>query len=154
MSTSMRCQERFANNRAEVSHEHTREQERQMPRFQIATPGAVIRGCSQSGPQFVSHRAASSFKPPTVAYCEVALSPGGSRSRAPAERNSPAIVHQFCRRHTTAEPSLQRGAFSHVAGSRCSRFANRDSASVTNRSPSRRYKTQRVRTFSARRASS
>ena len=60
MSTSMRCQERFANNRAEVSHEHTREQERQMPRFQIATPGAVIRGCSQSGPQFVSHRAASS----------------------------------------------------------------------------------------------
>jgi putative transposase len=33
MSTSMHCRERYANNRAEVSHEHTRAQERQMRRF-------------------------------------------------------------------------------------------------------------------------
>jgi putative transposase len=30
MPTSMHCHERYANNRAEVSHEHTRAQERQM----------------------------------------------------------------------------------------------------------------------------
>ncbi len=33
MSTSMHCCDRYANNRAEVSHEHTRAQERQMRRF-------------------------------------------------------------------------------------------------------------------------
>ena len=33
MPTSMHCHERYANNRAEVSHEHTRAQERQMRRF-------------------------------------------------------------------------------------------------------------------------
>jgi len=33
MSTSMHCSDRYANNRAEVSHEHTRAQERQMRRF-------------------------------------------------------------------------------------------------------------------------
>jgi putative transposase len=33
MSTSMHCDKRYANNRAEVSHEHTRAQERQMRRF-------------------------------------------------------------------------------------------------------------------------
>ena len=33
MSTSMHCDERYANNRAEVSHEHTRTQERKMRRF-------------------------------------------------------------------------------------------------------------------------
>jgi len=37
MSTSMHRHERYANNRAEVSHEHTREQERQMRRFK--SPG-------------------------------------------------------------------------------------------------------------------
>jgi len=35
--TSMHCHERYANNRAEVSHEHTRVQERQMRRFK--SPG-------------------------------------------------------------------------------------------------------------------
>jgi len=33
MATSMHCHDQYANNRAEVSHEHTREQERQMRRF-------------------------------------------------------------------------------------------------------------------------
>ena len=33
MPSSMHCSERYANNRAEVSHEHTRAQERQMRRF-------------------------------------------------------------------------------------------------------------------------
>lgn len=33
MSTSMHCDDRYANNRAEVSHEHTRARERQMRRF-------------------------------------------------------------------------------------------------------------------------
>jgi putative transposase len=33
MSTSMHCCDRYANNRAEVSHEHMRAQERQMRRF-------------------------------------------------------------------------------------------------------------------------
>ncbi len=33
MSTSMHCSDRYANNRAEVFHEHTRAQERQMRRF-------------------------------------------------------------------------------------------------------------------------
>jgi putative transposase len=33
MPISMHCHERYANNRAEVSHEHTRAQERQMRRF-------------------------------------------------------------------------------------------------------------------------
>jgi putative transposase len=37
MPTSMHCHERYANNRAEVSHEHTRAQERQMRRFK--SPG-------------------------------------------------------------------------------------------------------------------
>lgn len=41
MSTSMHCHERYANNRAEVSHEHTREQERQMRRFK--SPGHAQR---------------------------------------------------------------------------------------------------------------
>jgi putative transposase len=41
MSTSMHCHERYANNRAEVSHEHTRAQERQMRRFK--SPGQVQR---------------------------------------------------------------------------------------------------------------
>ncbi len=36
MSTSMHCDDRYANNRAEVSHEHTRAQERQMRRFKSA----------------------------------------------------------------------------------------------------------------------
>jgi len=41
MSTSMHCHERYANNRAEVSHEHTRAQERQMRRFK--SPGKAQR---------------------------------------------------------------------------------------------------------------
>jgi putative transposase len=41
MPTSMHCHERYANNRAEVSHEHTREQERQMRRFK--SPGQAQR---------------------------------------------------------------------------------------------------------------
>jgi putative transposase len=41
MVTSMHCHERYANNRAEVSHEHTREQERQMRRFK--SPGQAQR---------------------------------------------------------------------------------------------------------------
>ena len=41
MSTSMHCCDRYANNRAEVSHEHTRAQERQMRRFK--SPGQAQR---------------------------------------------------------------------------------------------------------------
>ena len=41
MSTSMHRDERYANNRAEVSHEHTRAQERQMRRFK--SPGQAQR---------------------------------------------------------------------------------------------------------------
>ncbi len=41
MSTSMHYHERYANNRAEVSHEHTRAQERQMRRFK--SPGQAQR---------------------------------------------------------------------------------------------------------------
>ncbi len=41
MPTSMHCHERYANNRAEVSHEHTRAQERQMRRFK--PPGQAQR---------------------------------------------------------------------------------------------------------------
>jgi putative transposase len=33
MPSVVHCQDKYANNRAEVSHEHTREQERQMRRF-------------------------------------------------------------------------------------------------------------------------
>jgi len=41
MPNSMHCHERYANNRAEVSHEHTRAQERQMRRFK--SPGQAQR---------------------------------------------------------------------------------------------------------------
>jgi len=41
MSTSLHCDDRYANNRAEVSHEHTRAQERQMRRFK--SPGQAQR---------------------------------------------------------------------------------------------------------------
>ena len=41
MSSSMHCCDRYANNRAEVSHEHTRAQERQMRRFKA--PGQAQR---------------------------------------------------------------------------------------------------------------
>lgn len=41
MSTSMHCHERYANNRAEVSHEHTRAQERHMRKFK--SPGQTHR---------------------------------------------------------------------------------------------------------------
>jgi putative transposase len=41
MSTSMHCWDRYANNRAEVSHEHTRALERQMRRFK--SPGQAQR---------------------------------------------------------------------------------------------------------------
>jgi putative transposase len=41
MPTSMHCHERYANNRAEVSHEHTRAHERQMRRFK--SPGQAQR---------------------------------------------------------------------------------------------------------------
>ncbi len=41
MPTSMHCHDRYANNRAEVSHEHTRAQERQMRRFK--SPGQAQR---------------------------------------------------------------------------------------------------------------
>jgi len=41
MPTSMHYHERYANNRAEVSHEHTRAQERQMRRFK--SPGQAQR---------------------------------------------------------------------------------------------------------------
>ncbi len=41
MSTSMHCDERYANNRAEVSHEHTRAHERKMRRFK--SPGQAQR---------------------------------------------------------------------------------------------------------------
>jgi putative transposase len=41
MPTSMHCHERYANNRADVSHEHTRAQERQMRRFK--SPGQAQR---------------------------------------------------------------------------------------------------------------
>jgi len=39
--TSMHCSDRYANNHAELSHEHTRAQERQMRRFK--SPGQVHR---------------------------------------------------------------------------------------------------------------
>ena len=41
MPTSMHCHERYANNRAEVSHEHTRAQERHMRKFK--SPGQTHR---------------------------------------------------------------------------------------------------------------
>ncbi len=41
MSTSIHCDERYANNRAEVSHEHTRAHERKMRRFK--SPGQAQR---------------------------------------------------------------------------------------------------------------
>jgi putative transposase len=41
MPTSMHCDDRYANNRAEVSHEHMRAQERQMRRFK--SPGQAQR---------------------------------------------------------------------------------------------------------------
>jgi putative transposase len=41
MPASVHCHERYANNRAEVSHEHTRAQERQMRRFK--SPGQAQR---------------------------------------------------------------------------------------------------------------
>ena len=41
MPTSMHCNDRYANNRAEVSHEHTRAQERQMRQFK--SPGQAQR---------------------------------------------------------------------------------------------------------------
>jgi putative transposase len=41
MPTSMHCHERYANNRADVSHEHTRARERPMRRFK--SPGQVQR---------------------------------------------------------------------------------------------------------------
>jgi putative transposase len=41
MSTSMHCCDRYANNRAEASHEHTRAQEQQMRRFK--SPGQAQR---------------------------------------------------------------------------------------------------------------
>jgi len=41
MATSMHCHERYTNNRVEVSHEHTRAQERQMRRFK--SPGQAQR---------------------------------------------------------------------------------------------------------------
>ncbi len=41
MPTAMHCDDRYANNRAEVSHEHTRAQERQMRRFK--SPGQAQR---------------------------------------------------------------------------------------------------------------
>lgn len=41
MPISMHCHERYANNRAEVSHEHTRAQERQMRRYK--SPGQAQR---------------------------------------------------------------------------------------------------------------
>jgi putative transposase len=41
MPTSIHCHERYANNRAEVSHEHTRAHERQMRRFK--SPGQAQR---------------------------------------------------------------------------------------------------------------
>jgi putative transposase len=41
MPTSMHCDDRYANNRAEVSHEHTRAQEQQMRRFK--SPGQAQR---------------------------------------------------------------------------------------------------------------
>ncbi len=41
MPTSMHCDDRYANNRAEISHEHTRAQERQMRRFK--SPGQAQR---------------------------------------------------------------------------------------------------------------
>jgi putative transposase len=56
MPTSMHCHERYANNRAEVSHEHTRVQERQMRRFKSPGQAARIPGSSQSGSQSLSCR--------------------------------------------------------------------------------------------------
>ena len=41
MPSVIHCQDRYANNRAEVSHQHTREQERQMRRFK--SPGQAQR---------------------------------------------------------------------------------------------------------------
>ncbi len=41
MLTTMHCNDRYANNRAEASHEHTRAQERQMRRFK--SPGHAQR---------------------------------------------------------------------------------------------------------------
>jgi putative transposase len=59
MPTSMHCHERYANNRAEVSHEHTRGQERQDAKVQVTGPSATIPGCSQSGSQSFSCRSTS-----------------------------------------------------------------------------------------------
>ena len=49
MPTLMHCCDRYANNRAEVSHEHTRAQERQMRRFKSPGHATAISGCSPSG---------------------------------------------------------------------------------------------------------
>ncbi len=49
MSASMHCCDRYASNRAEVSHEHTRAQERQMRRFKSSGQGAAIFDYSQPG---------------------------------------------------------------------------------------------------------
>ena len=47
MPSVVHCQDRYANNRCEVSHEHTREQERQMRRFR--SPGDAQRFLSVHG---------------------------------------------------------------------------------------------------------
>ena len=47
MPSVVHCQDKYANNRAEVSHEHTREQERQMRGF--ASPGQAQRFLSVHG---------------------------------------------------------------------------------------------------------
>ena len=47
MPSVVHCQDRHANNRCEVSHEHTREQERQMRRFR--SPGDAQRFLSVHG---------------------------------------------------------------------------------------------------------
>ncbi len=49
MPTSMHCCDRYASNRAEVSHEHTRAQKRQMRRFKSSGQGAAIFDYSQPG---------------------------------------------------------------------------------------------------------
>ena len=46
MPTSMHCHERYANNRAEVLHEHTRARERQMRRFKSPGQATTFSGRS------------------------------------------------------------------------------------------------------------
>jgi hypothetical protein len=58
MPTAMHCHERYVNNRAEVSHEHTRAQERQDATVQVTWSGATFPGRSPQSSQSLSRLSA------------------------------------------------------------------------------------------------